>query len=67
MEGWGKLNPQLHIWRIEYMIRKELGGYFPEEYDKQQFFISLYSANANQQEKKSRMERLKGMVRRKGK
>ena len=48
------------------MIRKDLGGYFPEEYDKQEFFISYYSAISQKEEKKRRMDELKALSKRGG-
>lgn len=54
----------MNAWRIEYFVRKELGGYFPKDYNKQHFFVSLYSAIERRNEKKQRWNRLKGLSKR---
>ena len=63
-----KEHPQLSEWVMEYQVRKELGGYFPEEdeYDKQHFYRHLYLSLKKEEMKKHAMDKLKSQARRGG-
>lgn len=44
---------------MEYVVRKELGGYFPENQEKAFFFMYFCTAMAEQQRRKIALEKLK--------
>lgn len=47
---------------MEYAVRKELGGYFPEDFEKAVFFTAFCAGLADKKAKHMAMEKLKWLA-----
>ena len=63
MTNWMHNNTVEASWTLEYNIRKELGGFFPEEYDKQFYFSQLFLAINKKKQNDTAMNKLRRLMR----
>lgn len=66
MNNWANKNPREAAWFMEYHIRKELGGYFPKNFEKAFFFMELFSGFKKMEKRKNDLAKTFNLARRGG-